>query len=118
GLICDDTGRAATSNSNTATSDLIRCLLGSGARSRESVRSARRLEEPRDLAGHRLAPGLAIREHRPAVHRDRQLTEAAPADPRRNVQRALDLVTKAYRLAAQIHSDQAALDLDLHCPAF
>src|SRR5262245_40946490 len=102
----------------TTTSDLIRCLLGQELVRGRVVRSAGRLEEPRDLAGRRLAPGLAIREHRPAVHCDRQLAEAAPADPSRNVQRALDLVTKAYRLAAQIHSDQAALDFDLHCPAF
>jgi len=53
-----------------------------------------------------------------AIHRDSQLSEAAPADLRRHVERRLELVTEAHGLTSQVNSDGAALDLDLHFPSF
>src|SRR5439155_380895 len=80
--------------------------------------SARRLDEPGDLAGLRHAAGLAPGEDDAAVDRHRELAEAAPADFRRNVQRRLQLVAETHRLPSQVHSDCAALDVDLHPPSF
>jgi hypothetical protein len=53
---------------------------------------------------------LAPRENGPTVDEHGQLSEAAPADLRGHLERRLELVAEAYRLAPQIHSEGAALD--------
>jgi len=71
------------------------------------------LNQAGDLAGRGKTPGLALREDRPAVHGDRELAEAAPADSSGNLGVG-QLVAEADRLLAQIGSDDAATDLDVH----
>jgi hypothetical protein len=81
------------------------------------LRSARGLDEPHDLARLRHAPGATLGEDGTAVHGYRQLAEAAPANFRRHVEAGLQLIAKAHGLAAQVRSQCAALDFDLHCHA-
>jgi len=71
------------------------------------------LNQARDLAGVGEPAGLALGEDGPAVDGDRQLAEAAPADLCGDLLR-LQLVAEAYRLLAEIGSDDAATDLDVH----
>jgi len=56
---------------------------------------------------------LPAREDGAAVDEHCELSEAAPADPRGHAERRLELFAEAYRLAPQINSERAALDLDV-----
>ncbi len=53
-------------------------------------------------------------EHGRAVHDDVENAEAAHTDLRLHAGRAVDLGGEAPGLAAEIGSDEAALDFDLH----
>src|SRR2546426_7452102 len=83
-----------------------------------AARSAPGLDEARDLAGHGSAPGLALGEYGATVDGHRHLSRAAPANLRRLVKSRLELVGEAARLPPQVHSECAALDLDLHGSRF
>src|SRR5262245_7136540 len=62
--------------------------------------------------GH--AAGGFLGEDQGAVDGDVELAGAAPADGRGDAEGALELVLEADRLVADIQSEEAALDLDLH----
>jgi hypothetical protein len=57
---------------------------------------------------------LLLREHERAVDDDVELTEAAPANFRRDAQALRQVLSEAPGLPADVASDEAALDLDVH----
>jgi hypothetical protein len=67
-----------------------------------------------DLPRRRHALDGLLREDQLTVDEDIELARAAPPDPRRDVELALQIFLEAHGLPLEIPSEEAALDLNVH----